>query len=70
MGRSSILRCSTVSVVEVRVVSTSSAEDVTLITSRVPATDSVTGKSASSPTVMITFCTSSLANPGASMVTL
>jgi hypothetical protein len=70
MGRSSILRCSTVSVVELRVVSTNSAEELTLMTSRVPATDNVTGRSTTWPTVTITFSTSSLANPGASTVTL
>ena len=63
-------RWSMVSVDEVRCVSTSSAAELTLITSWVPATDKTMGSSAICPTVMTTFGTVARANPGASAVTV
>src|SRR5215472_489039 len=70
MGRLSIRRCSIVSVVEVRVVSTASASDDTVTNSCAAATERTIGKSACWPTVMLTSGTSTRAKPGASIVTL
>ena len=63
-------RWSMVSVEEVRCVSTSSAAELTLITSWVPATDKTMGISACCPTVIDTFFTVARAKPGASTVTV
>jgi len=61
-------RCPTVSVVELREVSTSSACEVTSTTSLPPATESVTGSSVIPPTVMATSA-ASLCEADASTVT-
>jgi len=70
MGRLSMLRWSTVSVVEVRVVSMRAASDVTVIDVCPPLTTSATGNSADSPTVTVTSLTSALAKPDDSTVTM
>ena len=57
-------RWSMVSVEEVRCVSTSSAAELTLITSCVPATARLMGISAICPTVMATSVTVALPKPG------
>src|SRR5205823_5686554 len=59
-----------VSVVELRLVSTSSASELTVTTSWAPATDRVTGRSAMRPTVTDKFFTSALAKPGADTETV
>ena len=61
-------RCSMVSVEELRCVSTCSAAELTLTVSWVPATASVTGKSAICPTVMV-WMEVFFAKPGASTTT-
>ncbi len=70
MGRLSMRRSPTVSVVELRDVSTFSASELTSMISLPPVTVSEMGNSAIPPTVMATPVASVLAKPDASTVTV